>query len=644
MVLEDAQTVKTPTPTVEPLLSSRLFMAPQLVGDRLFFISNMGGKFSLYAMDRTGSVPEPLLPPDIALQNPELIDGHSFYVLPSLNTIVVVIDNHGDENYQPRTIPIDGGIPADPFNGALAGTRSYVTHVKPETNTLYLLSASHDRPVNTAYAANVQTGELTSIAESPWGALPVSVSEDGSRVLIGDGYTPGDTVLSLWESGVDGIKTVYGTPIEEQPDRTAVVPNGINSADFTSSGRGILLSSAVFEDTYSPGYLDLSRPGEIRPVALRGVLHAGAGEMEGIAHLAGDRYTVSFNIDGVSWLYEAAFDEAAMTLTLERVLVGEGVLANGTLEHVDYDRTTDAFALAFSTATTPIQLFVLDGPDRTPHQVTRERIIGISHSLLAPGEDASFTSFDGLRISARLYLPAEELGHAPPHPLVYYIHGGPQGQERPNFAWFSMPLIQFLTLNGFAVFVPNVRGSTGYGQRYMKFVDHDWGGDDRLDHVHAMTEVLSKDARIDVSRAGVMGRSYGGYMTLTLASRHPDLWRGAIDMFGPYNLLSFMDRLPETWKSYFRVAVGDPDTDRDFLLERSPYTYMENISCPLFVIQGKNDPRVVEQESRDVVEALRAAGKEAEYLMFENEGHDVIKYENKVRCYTAINEFFNRTL
>ncbi len=99
-----------------------------------------------------------------------------------------------------------------------------------------------------------------------------------------------------------------------------------------------------------------------------------------------------------------------------------------------------------------------------------------------PGEDASFTSFDDTRVSARLYLPAPALNYTGPRPVVYYIHGGPQGQERPDFAWFSMPLIQFLTLNGFAVFVPNVRGSTGYGLSYTKQVDQDWGGKDRLDH------------------------------------------------------------------------------------------------------------------------------------------------------------------
>jgi dipeptidyl aminopeptidase/acylaminoacyl peptidase len=227
--------------------------------------------------------------------------------------------------------------------------------------------------------------------------------------------------------------------------------------------------------------------------------------------------------------------------------------------------------------------------------------------------------------------------------LVYYIHGGPQSQERPDFAWFSMPLIQFLTLNGFAVFVPNVRGSSGYGLNYMKQVDHDWGGNDRLDHVHAM-KLLKKDPRIDTTHAGVVGRSYGGYMTLTMASKHPEFWSAAVDMFGPYDLLTFSDRIPETWKPYFKIALGDPIKDREFLIERSPRTSIDQIQCPLLVIQGKNDPRVIEQESRDLVEHLRVIGKEVDYLMFENEGHDVLKLENRITCYNAITEFFKKHL
>jgi dipeptidyl aminopeptidase/acylaminoacyl peptidase len=149
---------------------------------------------------------------------------------------------------------------------------------------------------------------------------------------------------------------------------------------------------------------------------------------------------------------------------------------------------------------------------------------------------------------------------------------------------------------------------------------------------------------VDASQAGVVGRSYGGYMTLMLASLHPELWRAAVDMFGPYDLLTFMERIPETWKPYFALAVGDPERDREFLVDRSPRTHITGIASPLLVIQGQNDPRVVEQESHDLVEHLRGLGKDVDYLVFEDEGHDVLKLPNRVRCYERIVGFFSEHL
>jgi dipeptidyl aminopeptidase/acylaminoacyl peptidase len=331
---------------------------------------------------------------------------------------------------------------------------------------------------------------------------------------------------------------------------------------------------------------------------------------------------------------------------VERVLVGEGDLAGGMIHGLHYDEESGRFALSFCTATDPTQLYVVAPETKAGASArrTRERVLGVQEDILSAGEDASFDSFDGLRVSARLYRPSPELGYEGPRPLVYYVHGGPQSQERPNFAWFSMPLIQILALEGFAVFVPNVRGSSGYGLEYMKRVERDWGGQDLLDHVHAMTEVLPKDELVDATRAGVVGRSYGGYMSLMLASRHPELWRAAVDMFGPYDLLTFGERIPETWKPFMALQLGDPVQDRDLLVDRSPRTRIEDITAPLLVIQGRNDPRVVEQESRDLVEHLRGLGKQVEYLVFEDEGHDVLKLQNRVRCYDRIVSFFAEQL
>ncbi len=630
---------------IESLLSARLFMSPQRVGDRLFFISNLSGHMSLYAMDVGGSVPEPLLPPDIALQNPTLMGGYPFYVFPGLGKIMVMIDRDGDENYQPMWIPLDGGYPRKALP-ALEGCRVHLGEVDGERNVAYFSAESRTEAETEVLLADLEEGKLTSLAKGMYVGGAAPAKPDHSQALVFEGYSVGDMVVYLWSAADGGRKLLFGKPLEARQEGEQVPLTALRSADLTPHGQGILCVTAWFEDTYSLAYMPFDKQQVIEPVEVVGVEHRGAGEMVSATHLAGDRYLVTYNIDGISWGYEGRFDEAARKMTLEHVIFGKGQLAEGVVQSCRYDKATDSYALAFSSATSPAQLYTVEGKARDQVRAhTRERLLGIPAEWLSPGEDASYQSFDGTRISARLYRPAQALGFSGPRPLVLYVHGGPQSQERPDFTWFSMPLIQYLTMHGFAVFVPNVRGSTGYGLQYTKQVDRDWGGKDRLDHVHAL-KLLAEDPRLDTQRAGVVGRSYGGYMTLTLAGRHPELWSAAVDMFGPYDLLTFVERIPPTWKPYFKLILGDPEnpTEREFLIERSPKTYLHQLQCPLLVIQGKNDPRVVEAESRDLVEALRAQGKTVEYLMFENEGHDVLKFENRVRCYQAITDFFVRYL
>lgn len=629
---------------IESLLSARLFLAPQLAQNRIFFLSNLSGRISLYAMDYGGSVPEPLLPPDIALQNPHLIHGHSFFVFPDLQRILVMIDQDGDENYQPMFIPMGGGYPEPAFGDTLQDYRVHLLKCDAKRNMAYLGAESRSEQLRSAFQADVSSRQLKELGKSRWGARVDCADADHDTAVLIDGYTMGDHVLYLWREGIGERKLLFGVPLEERKPGTEYPINGIRSTCITAH-EGLLFLTVLYDDCWSPGYFALSNPSQVRPVSLRGVEHTGQGEMTELVQLTGNKYLVGFNIDGCSWLYEGSFDEEELRLDLEHVICGQGILANGVLEAHSYDEASDRFILSFSTATSPTQIYTVEGADRSEViRHTNEKVLAIPQDLLSNGEDAAYISFDGTRVSARLYMPAESLGFSGPRPLVYYVHGGPQGQERPDFAWFSMPLIQLLTLRGFAVFVPNVRGSSGYGLSYTKEVDRDWGGEDRLDHAHAMEKVLIKDARIDTTRAGVVGRSYGGYMSLTLASRHPEFWQAAVDMFGPYDLLTFMQRIPETWKPYFAIAVGDPEKDREFLVERSPKTYMDDLASPLLVIQGCNDPRVVERESRDLVENLREKGKTVELLVFENEGHDVLKFENRVTCYNAIADFFEKYL
>ena len=630
---------------IESFLSARLFLVPQLVGNRIYFISNLNGRNSLYVMDRGGSVPEPLLPPDIALQNPHLMPGNSFVVFPKLGKILVMLDQDGDENYLPMSIPLDGGYPEPLFGDSFAGHRVSAAGEDLERNLIFFIAESRTESCFRSYLANLQTEELTKLNESQFGGMPDGSNEDKTKFILAEGYGAGDNVYFRYNLGDAQPSTLLGTPLlERKPEALPQIYN-TSQSHFIRNDSSLIFHTTQFEDTYGLASLNLDNPEAIVQLPISGTQHEGVGELEEVRHLAGQTYLLIYNIDGSSWAYEAELDEENLTMQATHLLCGRGTLANGVLESITYDKVQDTYALSFSTAVSPTQIYTISGPNRDDcQQHTRERILGLPSEWLSPGEDYPFTSYDGLRISARLYLPAPELGYTGARPLAYYIHGGPQGQERPDFAWFSMPFIQFLTLNGFAVFVPNVRGSTGYGFNYMKHVVRDWGGADRLDHVHAMTEVLVKDGRIDTNRAGVVGRSYGGYMTLTLAARHPELWSAAIDMFGPYDLLTFASRVPETWKPFIKMLVGDPETEQDFMRERSPRTYMDQLACPMLVVQGKNDPRVIEQESRELVEELRGLGKKVDYLMFDDEGHDVLKYENRVSVYTTMTDFFKKHL
>ena len=628
---------------IESLLAARLFLSPQLVGDRIYFLSDLSGRISLYVMAKGGSVPEPLLPPDIALQNPALVGGESFFVFPKLGKILVMIDQDGDENYQPNFVSTNGGLPEPIFGDRFADHQVSCSHCDIDRNLAVFQTDPRTDPTYATFLVDLEGLELTDLGTSLYGNWFVGANNDYSSIVLIDSYTAADHVVYLWQRDAGERQVLYGVPLHERREGEAVPINSIASCWFTPGEKGLIFFTSLFSDTYGLGFLSLDTPDVVRPVEIAGIIHAGAGEFYDIEHLADGRYLLKYNIDGGSYAYEGAFDEKALRLTVDRVLCGAGDLSAGVLQSLKYEKASGDYALSFSTAISPAQIYTIEGEEKRVVQHTGERILGIQEQLLSPGEDASYTSHDGLRVSARLYLPAAELGFEGKRPVIFYIHGGPQSQERPDFTWFSMPLIQFFTLNGFAVFVPNVRGSSGYGLDYMKRVDHDWGGADRLDHIAGL-EFLRQDARLDMERVGVTGRSYGGYMTLTLAGQHPDRWRAACDMFGPYNLFTFIERLPETWKTYFYLSIGHPEKDKDLLSERSPNTHLHRLACPLFVIQGQNDPRVREAESRDLVEALQAQGKEIEYLVFENEGHDIIKFENKVQCYNAITDFFARHL
>jgi len=632
---------------IESLLSARLLLAPRISGDKVFFLSDFSGVLSLYSMDKNGGIPQPLLPGGMALVNPHLMMGDSFVVLPRMEKLLVMIDKLGNENYQPSFVPLDGGIPEPLLGPDYENQQNASIHCDVEKDIGYFYNDNRKQPEQGTLKVNLETGDVVPLGRSPYGNFCNGVSSDHSMVILADGYTAGDNVLYYWKPGMKERQLLFGIPLERREGKQ-VPPNGVGWCSFVNGDKGIVFRSNLFHDAGGLTYLPLDDPSSPVDVSVEGTLHSGVGELVQLRQVEGDLFVIEYNIDGATWCYEARYQHGSPPLfKVSKTLCGLAPLSNGVMLGLEWQVKKDPlrveYVLSFTKANSPSQLYIYAENSNQARRLSAERVLGIPNTYLAEGEDASYTSFDGLRISARLYLPAKELGYTGPRPMVLYVHGGPQGQERPDFTWFSMPLIQYLTLNGFAVFVPNVRGSTGYGMRFMKYVDRDWGGDDVKDHVEALKR-LEKDSRINSTRRGVVGRSYGGFMTLTLASRLPGMWKAAVDMFGPYDLPAWASRVPPSWMPYIRLAVGDPEKERDFLLERSPKTYLHQMQCPLMIIQGKHDPRVPEPESAQLVEDLRLKGVTVDYLVFEDEGHDVLRFKNRVVCYNTMTEFFLRHL
>jgi dipeptidyl aminopeptidase/acylaminoacyl peptidase len=311
-------------------------------------------------------------------------------------------------------------------------------------------------------------------------------------------------------------------------------------------------------------------------------------------------------------------------------LDGERPIVSG-LQHgvvTDLAWSPDSTTLAFSAAapTEPPGLWVWS--DGAVRAVWRPE----------PGEFVDFElvewpSFDGTRIPGWLALPASG---TPPYPAIMWVHGGPVGQTRPNFR----PDIQMLLAQGFAVLMPNVRGSSGYGRSYTVSDDVERRLDSVSDLAYGRAWLAGHPA-IDAERIGIMGQSYGGFMVMSAITEHPELWRAAVNYYG---IADFSTLLASTgaWRRNHRAAeYGD---DAELFARISPIHRLERIRVPVLIAHGKRDPRVPMSESEQYVTALRERQMKVTYETFDYAGHGFIRSDDRRRIYRAVAEFFGAHL
>ncbi|HEX4438651.1 MAG TPA: S9 family peptidase [Thermoanaerobaculia bacterium] len=395
---------------------------------------------------------------------------------------------------------------------------------------------------------------------------------------------------------------------------------------FSPDGRTVYLSTNAGRDLAAFARLELTASG-------------GPGKTTMLAERP-DAELQSFNINDAGTVAALVWNAAGRSeLELLDLESGKSVakpkLPGEIAFGLDFSRDGKQLALAVAGAAQPADVWVMDVASGNFRQVTRSPHAGVDLAQLVRPELVKFKAHDGLELSGWLYKPASA---ATPFPLVLSFHGGPEGQERPGFN----SQYQALVSRGIAVFAPNVRGSSGFGKRFVNLDN----GALRVEGIKDIKDCVDAavKAGADPKRIGIMGGSYGGYMTVSGLTEYPELFAAGADLFGVVNFETFFAHTEPWMAAISKVEYGDPDKEVDMLRRLSPIHKVDRITAPTIVLHGANDTNVPVVEAEQVVDSLKKRGVPVEYVLFPDEGHGWRKTPNRIKSTIAVTKWFEKYL
>jgi dipeptidyl aminopeptidase/acylaminoacyl peptidase len=573
-------------------------------GSEIAYSVNTSGQYNLWRQPSDGGYPVQL-----TLSASQAIRDIAWS--PDGESIVFTADNDGDEFTRVYRIPARGGQPEE--LAGQEGVQYFITDFSPDGHSIAWAGNDREPSDQDVTVLNTETGERKRLVD--YGGLYFAAhwSPDSKRLLVID--MKSNTDMNTYVVELESEEMLLQTPHEGE---TIYMPVG-----WAADGSGF--------------YLRTDEGREFTGLAFQ---RLGSTEREWIETPDWDVEHAVVSMDG-RWLAWVVNEDGYSRLYVRNLPDGESRridVPDGVIGNAIFAPSGDTLAVMAQRPTHPSEIFIVDVVSGDVNQITVSALGGLTGDDLTVPELIRYTSFDGREIPAFLYRPA---GIEGPMPVVLSIHGGPESQERPQYLYTGF--YQYLCSRGIAVLATNIRGSTGYGKTYQKLIHHDWGGDELKDLDHAV-QWLHGQEWVNTDRIGVFGGSFGGFATLSCVSRLPDYWACAVDLVGPSNLVTFAKAVPPTWKRMMAQWVGDPETEADFLMERSPISYVDQIKTPLFVIQGANDPRVVKAESDQIVERLRERGVDVRYDVYEDEGHGFTKRENEHKAYRDMTAFLEKYL
>lgn len=576
-------------------------------GTKIAFVSNMSGVPQVYVIPAAGGFPQQVTALDDA------VDEVTWS--PAGDLLTIEVAPGGGLNTQIYVMKPDGAGMRLLTDGGKEN--NYVDRWSPDGKTLGISSSRRDPATTDSYFIDLASGKMRMVAENKGIGGVQDISRDNRFIIINRLMSRGDNNLFLVEVATG--KEALLTPHEP--------PGSFGNARFTPDSRTIYFTSNKDRDLAAFARVRLNadnRPGEIEVIAARDDAEAASS----IIDEKGEKLALLWNVAGKSELafYDVKSGKTAAGPRLPAEIAGE----------MDFSKDGARLALVASGSNAPRDIHVLDLKSQRFTQMTQSPHAGVDLAGMVRPELVRYKAHDDLELSGWLYRPK---GAAGPGPIVLSFHGGPEGQERPSFS----PTYQALVGRGIAVFAPNVRGSSGFGKRFVN-LDNGALRENGVRDIKATIDHVVSAKIADPRRIGIMGGSYGGYMVMAGLTEFPDLFAAGANLFGIVNFETFFKNTQPWMAAISKVEYGNPETEAELLKKLSPIHRLDLVRTPTIVLHGANDTNVPVIEAEQVVENLKRRNIPVEYVLFPDEGHGWRKTPNRIRSTVRILSWFEQYL